>query len=90
MILAACRDIATQLEFMAAQQQGMQPDHADLMIPRLLSQRLAFRHKALPPPKKTFGNRSDEDIMTAFFFIMKSGCLMPRQFLIITNTQQSL
>ena len=59
MILAACREITTQLEFMTVQQCGMQRNHADLVIPRLLSQQLGFRHKVIDEAKK-------EDVRQSF------------------------
>jgi hypothetical protein len=47
MILAACRTILSQLEFMTIQQIGMQQDHADMVIPKLLSQQLNFKYDAI-------------------------------------------
>lgn len=45
MVLAACRDILDELNFVTVQQAGMPSTHADLDIPRRLAGRMGFEHR---------------------------------------------
>jgi hypothetical protein len=45
MVLASCKPVLKQLEFMTVKQDGMADSHPDLQIPRIFADNLGFNHK---------------------------------------------